>query len=82
MEIIPDDVWEKLPPAQKQQVREKHVAEARVHLETLMAEAGLPEEAKQRLRRAFPGTDRGGMKQAVAIEKRMAARNRQCEGTI
>jgi hypothetical protein len=47
-----------------------------------MGEAGLPEEAKQRLRRAFPGTDKGGMKQAVAIEKRMAAHNRQCEGTI
>jgi hypothetical protein len=80
MKPIPDDSsWEDLSPARKQRVHESQVAEARAYLETLMREVGLSEEVKQRLRKAFPGTDKGGMKQAVAIEKRMAARNRQCE---
>jgi hypothetical protein len=49
----------------------RNIAEAQTYLETLMGEAGLPEESKQRLRRAFPGTDKGGMRTAVTIEKRM-----------
>jgi alpha-D-ribose 1-methylphosphonate 5-triphosphate synthase subunit PhnL len=70
MDFMPDVVWESLSPEQKQLVHEEHVAEARDHLETLMSKAELPEESKQRLRRMFPGTDKGGMKQAVNIEKR------------
>jgi hypothetical protein len=57
--------------AEKDYLHSRNVAEARAHLETLMCEAGLPEESKQRLRRAFPGTDKGGMQTAVNIEKRM-----------
>ncbi len=57
--------------ADKDHVHSRNVAEARAHLETLMREAGLPEESKLRLRRAFPGTDKGGMRTAVNIERRM-----------
>lgn len=31
--------------------------------------AALPTDAKERLRAAFPGTDVGGLKQAVRVEK-------------
>jgi hypothetical protein len=71
MKIIPSKDWAELSPEEKQRVHEAHVAEATAHLETLMGEAGLPEESKRRLRRAFPGTDKGGMRQAVILERRM-----------
>jgi hypothetical protein len=73
MKIIPNEARAELSPEQKQHVHEIHLGEARAHLEKLMGEAGLLEESKQRLRRAFPGTDTGGMEQAVKIEKRMGA---------
>jgi hypothetical protein len=41
---------------------------AQVELEGRIAT--LPTESKERLRKAFPGTDMGGLKQAVNVEKR------------
>ena len=62
---------EDISQAEKDYLHSRNIAEARAHLETLMGEAGLPEKSRQRLRGAFPGTDKGGMEQAVNIEKRM-----------
>ena len=42
--------------------------DAQVKLEQRIA--ALPASAQERLRKAFPGTDLGGLKQAVNIEKR------------
>ena len=60
-----------LSQAEKDYIHGQHVQEVRAHLETLMDAATLPEVSRERLRDAFRGTDKGGMKQAVNAEKRM-----------
>lgn len=54
----------------KEALRQERVLKAQVELETKIA--GLPPDAKERLRKAFPGADLGGLKQAINVEKRGA----------
>jgi hypothetical protein len=52
----------------KEELRQARLLIAQIELEGRIV--ALPTEAKQRLRKAFPGTDLGGLKQAVKVEKR------------
>jgi hypothetical protein len=52
----------------KEELRQARMLIAQIELEGRIA--SLPTDAKERLRKAFPGTDLGGLKQAVNVEKR------------
>jgi hypothetical protein len=54
MEIIPDDVWQKLSSAQKQQVREKHEAEARAPLENIDGGSGVARGSEATIAKGLP----------------------------
>ena len=49
-------------------LRQERLLKAQVELETRIAD--LPSDAKERLRKAFPNVDLGGLRQAVKVEKR------------
>jgi hypothetical protein len=38
----------------------------------ILKESGLPEPSVERIRKAFPGTDLGGLKQAINTERKLA----------
>lgn len=42
--------------------------------EKMLLLSGLSEESKERLRKAFPGHDLGGLKQAIKIERKLHER--------
>lgn len=54
----------------KQAIAEKNRATRIIVREQLLSESGLSEESKTRLRKAFPGDDLGGLKQAINVERR------------
>jgi len=49
-------------------LRQERLLKAQVELETRIVD--LPSDAKERLRKAFPNVDLGGLRQAVKVEKR------------
>jgi len=71
--IHSDAEWAAMSPAQQQEVRNQQVAKAQGYLKHLMDKAGLFPEAQARLRKAFPGTNMGGAREAVKVEKRIQA---------
>lgn len=52
----------------KRVIHQQHLLRAQVELEERIA--ALPTDAKERLRKAFPGTDLAGLKQAIKVEQR------------
>jgi hypothetical protein len=56
----------------KEELHQARLLLAQVELEGRIT--NLPLESRERLRKAFPGTHMGGLKQAVKIEKRRGAR--------
>ena len=54
------------------EIHRLRLRDAQVNLEERIT--NLPEDAKQRLRVAFPGTDIGGLKQAVKAEQRLLSK--------
>jgi len=59
MEIVPDVFWQKLSSTQKQQVREKYVAEARAHLENVDGGSGVAGGSEATIAKGLPRQRQG-----------------------
>lgn len=68
--------YQRVVDALKTALHEEKLLHAQVQLEAKIA--ALPTDAKERLRRAFPGTHIAGLREAVNVEKR-TKQNRRVE---
>lgn len=63
---------EQLSKEARAAIHKAHVCTQQMKLERLLADSGLSNDAKARIRAAFPDSDLGGLKQAINTEKRGA----------
>lgn len=61
---------EQLSKEARAAIHKAHVCTQQMKLERLLVESGLNDVAKDRIRKAFPDVDLGGLKQAINIERR------------
>ena len=60
--------YERVITSLRNELLQYRLLDAQIELEQRIA--SLPTDAKERLRKAFPGVDLGGLKQAINVEKR------------
>jgi hypothetical protein len=58
----------------RRSIRQANIRRAQQELEKQLLLSGLPEESKARIRTAFTGTDLGGLRQALNVERRKVCR--------
>lgn len=61
------EFYESLVVSLRSQIHQDHLKQAQVELEERIVK--LPPDAKERLRKAFPSTDLGGLRQAIKAER-------------